>query len=125
MTYITGATPLNVCTSFGQTAGSTSTGVFNYPGPSSTGAAISFADATNGKVLTNYLPKTPAAGAKTWTGKFTAGNEPNGPYTTIPFTTTITYLDAFTFTAVEKATITVGGSTCTVTENLVFILTGT
>ena len=125
VTEITAASPTNVCTAFGQTVGSTNAGVFNYPGPSSTGAAISFADATHGKVFTNYFPKTPAAGATTWTGKFSAGNEPSGPYTTIPFTATITYLDTFTFTAVEKATITVGGSTCNVTENLVFILTGT
>lgn len=123
--YITAATPANVCTAFGQTVGSSSTGVFNYPGPSTTGAALSFADAVNGKVFTNYFPKTPAAHATTWTGKFSAGNEPSGPYTTIPFTATITYLDQFTFTAVEKATITVGGHTCSITENLVFILTGT
>jgi hypothetical protein len=123
--YITDATPTAVCAAFNQTAGTTSTGVFGYPGPSSTGAALSFADAVNGKVLTNYFPKTPAAHATTWTGKLSAGNEPSGPYVTVPFTVTITYLDQQSFTAVEKATITVGANKCTVTENMVFILSGT
>lgn len=123
-TYIVSAKPTDVCATFGQAAGAINYGVFNYPGPNSTGAALSFADPQNGKVFTNYFSKTPAAGSATWAGKIQAGNEPSGPYLTIPFTATITYLDQLSFSAVEKATITVGANKCSIVENIVFMMTG-
>ncbi|HTJ64711.1 MAG TPA: hypothetical protein VL899_12975 [Alphaproteobacteria bacterium] len=122
--YITAATPTGGCALMGETVASTKTGVFYYPGASATGAILSIADAARGQIFQEIFSKTPAAGATTWKGSFKAGDDP-GPYLTIPFTGKITYVDTHSFTAVQKATITIGTDKCQISRNLVFILTGT
>jgi hypothetical protein len=124
VTYITAATPAATCKVLGQNVGASEGAVFYYPGASATGAVLSFADALHAQIFKNIFPKTPAAGAATWTGSFLAGNDP-GPYLTIPFTAQITYIDTQNFTVVMKANVKVGTDKCALTQNIVFSLTGT
>jgi hypothetical protein len=123
--YIATATPTATCAAIGEPAGSSNSGIFYYPGPLETGAVIRFPNGTATQILAQRFPKTPAAGATSWQGTSTEGYEPSGTLATIPFKATIKYLDSQSFTAVFSATVTVNASTkCSITENIIFIKSG-
>jgi hypothetical protein len=121
--YVTAVAPAAVCASFGIGTGPGLSGFFYYPGPSAAGAIYRYASDTSDKIVAQIFPKTPGAGATTWQGVSKEGNEPN-PSFPIPFKATITYLDSQSFTAVFTSSVTVGGKTCTVKENVAFYQSG-
>jgi hypothetical protein len=125
--YVASATPSSVCSLAGQTAGASYSGVFYYPGPSKTGTT--FRQITNTSkaesVTLETFPKTPAAGVTNYAGTITEGTEGSGSTVSLPFKATITFLDANSFEAQLVTPIALSATaTCTVTDDLVLVKTG-
>ncbi len=84
--------------------GSTSVGTLYYPGPASPGATLYQVKNNSAKygfsIVT--LPKTPASGATSWSGSFSAVEQPSGKVKTGTFTATFTFIDTGHFLLLLK-----------------------
>lgn len=123
VSYITAATPSATCGAFGIAAGPGSAGSLYYPGPKATGAIFRYESTKSDAVVAQVFSTTPAAGATSWSGTVTEGNEPS-PSFPIAFKAKLTYLDTQSFTGVFTLSVVVGANKCTVTENIAFSQTG-
>ena len=124
--HITKAWPPALCQAMGQPAGWSKSGIFYYPGPSAEGAVLRFSTDTATQILAQRFSKTPVAGATGWKGTSTEDYEPGLLLqATTKFWAKITYLDSQSFTAAFSTLVGVTPSTkCSITENIVFIKTG-
>jgi hypothetical protein len=107
----------------GAGSGSGSPGTFYYPGPAATGTMLVQVkdNASSFGFTTVSLPKTPAAGVKTWSGSFSAVEQPAGKSLSGTFKGTFTFVDAHHFLLVLK--ITEGG--CVQTKQIAAYSTST
>jgi hypothetical protein len=116
------------CSTFGQTKGLMTEAILYYPGPGATGAYLRqpVSDALS-TIFPEYdvrvidLPKTPAAGVDTWSGKFFEHFEPGGPSYNGTFTGKISFIDSYSF--LFTVTVSVPFLRCTDTQNLATVST--
>jgi len=125
--YTVSASGGNPCNLAGQAAGTSYSGIFYYPGPGKSGAT--FRQISNGKggagITLQKFPVTPAAGVTKFSGTIEQTTEGLPTPLSIPFTSTFTFLDASSFEAKLVATIAFSAtSSCVVTDQLVFVKTG-
>jgi len=121
--YITAAKPTATCSGFGIAVGPAPSGSLYYPGPSATGAILRYAGTKSATITAESFPKTPAAGATSWSGTLMQGTEPNLTFP-IAFRAKLAPLDAQSFTIVATLTVTVGANKCTITQNIALTQTG-
>lgn len=86
--------------------GSTSVGTLSYPGAASTGATLYNVKNDSAKFGFSVatFPKTPAAGVKSWSGAFTAVEQPQATSKNGTFTGTFTFIDSGHFLLLLKPT---------------------
>jgi hypothetical protein len=120
--YIVSATPKSVCAAHGLVAGQPVPGVFVYPGPAARGATIREPSAQYNEVGKSLFPETPAVGVTSWSGTLLASIEPSTSNSKLPFTATLTYLDASSFSMKINLKIPLSASTsCSTVQNYVMI----
>jgi hypothetical protein len=120
--YIVSATPTSACTPAGLIVGQPVPGVFVYPGPGATGAVIREPSAQYYEVGKSVFPKTPAAGVTKWSGTLLASIEPSASDEKLPFTASLTYLDASSFLMKLSLTIPLSATkSCSTVQNYVMI----
>jgi hypothetical protein len=123
--YLASASPSLVCGFFGITAGTTSTGIFYYPGAGKTGATLrsNYSTSKGTGVEAEVFPATPALNVTTWAGTLEEGFE-TGTQKAVPFTAQFTFLDSASALVSVVATLSADGATCKTTENIVLLKTG-
>jgi hypothetical protein len=120
--YVVSATPKSVCVPSGLAAGQPIAGVFVYPGPAANGATVRQPSAQFNEVGKSVFPKTPAIGITSWSGTLLASSEPSAPNLKLPFTATLTYLDASSFSMKINLKIPLSATTsCSTVQNYVMI----
>jgi hypothetical protein len=123
LTYMAAASP--ECAAIGEKTGNSNEGVFYYPGAGKLGAEMRISEPKDLKIGVETFPRTPAAGVAIWKGKSKIGYEPPGLSATLDFRAKIAYLSKRSFSAVITTDIVLSPSaTCTTTENIAFIKTG-
>jgi hypothetical protein len=124
--YTVSATPASACKLAEQVAGTSYGGIFYYPGPGKTGAT--FREPVNGKsgasIGLQTFPKTPAAGVTNYSGTLVQSTEGVAGGNSLNFTATFTFLDSSSFQGKFVVTIPLGTISCVVTDELVFVKTG-
>jgi hypothetical protein len=120
--YIVSATPKSACAASGLAAGQPVPGVFVYPGPAANGAIVREPSAQFSEVGKSVFPKTPAVGVTSWSGTLLASSEPSASNLKLPFTASLTYLDASSFSMKLNLKIPLSATTsCSTVQNFVMI----
>jgi hypothetical protein len=99
---------------------------FIYPGPNRTGASKRdlIQTSTDHFVAIDTLPKTPAAGATSWSGTYHYSFLPGSETGTGTFTWKFTIIDATSFVATRTFSSDFTGGSCTVTFDESAVRTG-
>lgn len=123
--YLASATPSSVCSTFGITPGTTTTGVFYYPGAGKTGATLrsNYSTSKGTGVEAEIFPATPALNVTAWSGTLEEGFE-TGSQKAVPFTAQFTFFDSDSALVSVVASLTSFGFTCKTTENIVLLKMG-